>query len=59
MAIVRRKSNGCRRGAFKKKPMGKGWAAHRVTRGTTKPVVRIRLEGESAKKAEASGESND
>lgn len=29
MANVRRKSNGCRRGKFKRKKMGKGWLAHR------------------------------
>ncbi len=59
MAIVRRKSNGCRRGAFKKKTMCKGWAAHRSTRGTTKPIVRIPLEGESARKAEEESKSDD
>ena len=29
MANFRRNSNGCRRGKFKRKPMGKGWLAHR------------------------------
>ena len=29
MANTRNKSNGCRRGKFKRKKMGKGWLAHR------------------------------
>ena len=39
MAHTRRKSNGCRRGKFKPKTMGKGWASHRKKRGCPKPVV--------------------
>ncbi len=40
MAKSRRKSGGCTRGRFKRKKMGKGWAAARRQRGTPKPVVR-------------------
>ena len=40
MAHNRRKSNGCRRGKFKPKRMGKGWASHRVKRGRPLPVDR-------------------
>lgn len=40
MAKVRRKSNGCKRGTFKPKKMGKGWQAHRKVVGRPKPVDR-------------------
>ena len=53
MAQVRRKSNGCRRGKFKRKKMGKGWAAHRVKRGTPKPVDRSEQKEDEAAPAAA------
>ncbi|MBK8977614.1 MAG: hypothetical protein IPM29_17025 [Planctomycetes bacterium] len=42
MAKSRRKKSGCRSGAFKRKPMGKGWAAHRTDRGRPLPVDRTK-----------------
>jgi hypothetical protein len=49
MARTKRKSNGCRRGKFKRKPMGKGWAAHRRV-----PVPEI----PKNRKAEGEGDSS-
>ncbi len=40
MAKVRHKSNGCRRGKFKAKRMGKGWSTLRKPRGRPLPVKR-------------------
>ncbi|MGE0143269.1 MAG: hypothetical protein AB7I19_06460 [Planctomycetota bacterium] len=40
MARTRHKSNGCRRGAFKIKKMGKGRSSMLKPRGRPKPVVR-------------------
>ena len=64
MAKVRRKSNGCRRGAFKQKRMGKGWAAMRKQRGRPQPVPRKEMEAaeaeaKAAKAAEAAASSED
>lgn len=57
MAKVRRKSNGCRRGKFKLKRMGKGWSTMRKQRGRPQPVPRKEMEAaeaaEKAAKAEA------
>jgi hypothetical protein len=47
MAKVRRKSNGCRRGAFKRKKMGKGWLRHRRVLGTPAPIDRSDSEASS------------
>ena len=38
MAHTRRKSNGCRRGKFKPKKMGKGWSSYRDALGFRPPV---------------------
>ncbi|MCA8943760.1 MAG: hypothetical protein KDB80_14450 [Planctomycetes bacterium] len=51
MAKSRRKSNGCRRGAFKRKPMGKGWLMARKKRGQ-RPIAPPKDE-ESAQKTES------
>ena len=61
MAKTRRKSNGARRGAFKMKKMGKGWLAHRRTRGNDTPVVRaVTKDGPSSElPAEAKQGSSD
>jgi hypothetical protein len=56
MAKVRRKSNGARRGAFKQKKMGKGWASHKGKLERHYPVENKApaAEGESEAKPAAS-----
>ncbi|MEO0481069.1 MAG: hypothetical protein AAF196_16480 [Planctomycetota bacterium] len=53
MAKSRRKSNGCRRGTFKLKRMGKGWSTLRRPPGRPAPVDR----SESDKKDEKADSS--
>ena len=45
MARARRKGGGVKKGAFRKKKMGKGWAAHRRTPKPVKPLTRSASEG--------------
>ena len=55
MANTRRMASGAVRGKFRRKKMGKGWAAHHKVRGHTIPVVRLKPEGadEAEKKTES------
>ncbi|MCA8950280.1 MAG: hypothetical protein KDE27_12315 [Planctomycetes bacterium] len=58
MARAPRKSNGCRRGTFKRKRMGKGYSTVRKERIGTRPVLKITpteddTEAEKQQKAEA------
>jgi hypothetical protein len=41
MAKSRRKSNGCKRNTYKRKPMGKGWSTDRRVVGSSRPVLRL------------------
>ena len=60
MAKVRRKSNGCRRGKFKLKRMGKGWSTMRKPRGRPQPVPRKEMEAAEAEaKAQKAAEQAD
>jgi hypothetical protein len=41
MSKSRRKSNGCKRNTYKRKPMGKGWSTDRRVVGSSRPVLRL------------------
>lgn len=50
MARSKRKNGGPARGKFRAKKLGKGFLAHRRTRSSTRPVLRITEPVEPAKK---------
>ena len=50
MAKSRHKSNGVKRGAFKKKKMGKGWQRHRKVPGRPEPIDRSATQDEAESK---------
>ena len=57
MARSRRKARGVRRGAFKRKKMGKGWSTVRRMPSSSRPVLRITEVAPEADAGAAAGEA--